>query len=143
KRTRIRMLIAAPPHDSYLHTDLPPLLRHNPGVLIMTHRPLHLSYINVQARSIINKLHHLECGTFRRGLPNAVIAFCLDLLEALGDRCDTDMPAPFQLDRAIGLAGGSIVLRGLGMPRSSEVDESRICILMEERESERQGSSFV
>lgn len=88
------MLIAATSHDSYLYTDLPPLLRRNPGVLVVTHRPLHISYINVQARSIINTLHHLECGIFRRGLPNAVMAFCLDLLEALDDCCDTDMPAP-------------------------------------------------
>jgi hypothetical protein len=127
-----------------LHSDIdrdsPALVRRNPGVLILTHRPLLVSYTNVQARIIIDKLHRMECGSPCTGLPNAIMVFCLDLLEALDDRCDTGMLSPFQLDREIGFAASSIVLHGLGMPRSSEVDQSRICILMEESASEWQGS---
>jgi hypothetical protein len=50
---------------------------------------------------------------------------------------------PFELEREVNIAGTWICLRGLGLPRSLEIDDSRICILMEEREPERQGASFV
>jgi signal-transduction protein with cAMP-binding, CBS, and nucleotidyltransferase domain len=56
-------------------------------------------------------------------------------LEALDDRSDMSMWTPSEIEREVNIAGTWICIRGLGLPPSSAVDESRICILMEERES--------
>jgi hypothetical protein len=112
----------------------------NPGVLIMTSHPLLITYMNAGARAVLTRLHVLD-GSL--GMPNEIMTFCLDLLEALDDRSDMSMWTPFELEREVNIAGTWICLRGLGLPPSSAIDEPRICILMEERGPERQGSSFV
>jgi hypothetical protein len=127
-----------------LHSDIDRERRacghRNPGVLIMTSHPLLITYMNASARAILTHVHVLD-GSL--GMPNEIMTFCLDLLEALDDRSDMSMWTPFELEREVNIAGTWICLRGLGLPPASAVDESRICILMEERESERQSSSFV
>jgi len=127
-----------------LHSDIDREQRacghRNPGVLIMTSHPLLITYMNAGARAVLTRLHVLD-GSL--GMPNEIMTFCLDLLEALDDRSDMSMWTPFELEREVSIAGTSICLRGLGLPPSSAIDEPRICILMEERGPERQGSSFV
>ena len=127
-----------------LHSDIDREQRacghRNPGVLIMTSHPLLITYMNAGARAVLTRLHVLD-GSL--GMPNEIMTFCLDLLEALDDRSDMNMWTPFELEREVSIAGTWICLRGLGLPPSSAIDEPRICILMEEREPERQGASFV
>jgi hypothetical protein len=127
-----------------LHSDIdrePPAFWHRkPGVLIMTSRPLLITYMNEGARAMLTPMHVLD-GSL--GMTNEIMTFCLDILEALDDRSDMSMCTLFELEREVRIAGMWIRLRGLGLPRSSAIDESRICILIEERESERQGASFV
>jgi hypothetical protein len=127
-----------------LHSDIDREQRacghRNPGVLIMTSHPLLITYMNAGARAVLTRLHVLD-GSL--GMPNEIMTFCLDLLEALDDRSDMNMWTPFELEREVSIAGTWICLRGLGLPPSSAIDEPRICILMEERGPERQGSSFV
>ncbi len=126
---------------SYIDTDMP-VGRRNPGVLIMTHRPLVITYMNAGAQALLTRVHVLD-GNACPGMPNEIMTFCLDLVETLDDRSDRNMWTPFELEREVNIAGTSLYLRGLGLPPSSEVDQSRICILMEGCECERQGSSFV
>ena len=127
-----------------LHSDIdrkrPTFWHRNPGVLIMNCRPLLITYMNASARAMLTRMHVLD-GSF--GMTNEIMAFCLDLLEALDDRSDMSMWTPFELEREVSIAGTSICLRGFGLPPSSAIHEPRICILMEERGPERQGSSFV
>lgn len=125
------MLITPIRFDSDLPQNVRGLAPKKPGVLIMTHRPLTFSYMNAEARAIINHLHRLEWGTVRSGLPKEIRAFCLDLLETLNDRCDMDRVSPFELARDIVIAGTPIVFRGLGLPRSSDVDQDRMCVFIE------------
>ena len=96
----------------------------------MTSHPLLITYMNAGARAVLTRLHVLD-GSL--GMPNEIMTFCLDLLEALDDRSDMNMWTPFELEREVSIAGTWICLRGLGLPRSLEIDDSRICILMEER----------
>ena len=127
-----------------LHSDIdrerPTCWHRNPGVLIMNCRPLLITYMNVGARAMLTRMHVLD-GSL--GMTNEIMTFCLDLLEALDDRSDRSMWTPFELEREVSIAGTWICLRGVGLPPSSAIDEPRICILMEERKPERQGSSFV
>ncbi|SRR6476469_2763289 len=127
-----------------LHSDIdrerPALGHRNSGVLIMTSRPLLITYMNADARTILTRGHALDGNL---GIPNEIMTFCLDLLETLDDRFDMNMWTPFELEREVTITGTWICLRGLGLPPSSAIDESRICILMEEREFERHGSSCV
>ena len=112
-------------------TGLSHHIQRSPGVLLMTHRPLLITYMNRPAIAIVDRLHRLECGTPGMGLPNGILNFCLDLLDALDDRCDFDTASPLQLNREIAVAGLLVSLRGLNVPRSSDVDRSHICVLME------------
>lgn len=114
--------------------------RRNPGVLIMTYRPLLITYMNAGARAILARAPVLDGNV---GMPNEIMTFCLDLWEALDDCSDMSLWAPFEMEREVRFAGTSICLRGLGLPFSSAIDQARICILMEEQEFERQGSSCV
>jgi hypothetical protein len=106
----------------------------------MTSRPLLITYMNAGARAIMTRVHILD-GSLE--MPNEIMTFCLDLLEALDDRSDMSTWTLFELEREVTITGTWICLRGLGLPPSSAIDESRICILMEEREFERHGSSCV
>ncbi len=119
----------------------PSELRRNPGVMVLTHSPLLLNFINLQAKAIIDRWHAMESGGPRVGIPTAIITFCLDLLDTLDDRREMGSVVPFQLDRHIGTDGLYLSLRGVGLARSSEVDQSRLCILLEELAVERRKSS--
>lgn len=127
-----------------LHPDIdrerPTCWHRNPGVLIMNCRPLLITYMNAGARAMLTRMPVLDGSV---GMTNEIMAFCLDLLETLDHRSDMSMWIPFALEREVNIAGTWIWLRGLGLPPSSAIDEPCICILMEEREPERQGASFV
>ena len=120
---------------------IPSRLNRNPGVMILTHSPLLLSFINPQAKAIIDKWHRMESGGPRVGIPNAIVTFCLDLLDTLDDRREIGSHLPYQMDRNIGTDGLYVSLKGVGLPRSSEVDQSRMCILLEELAVERRKRS--
>src|SRR5690348_17093271 len=109
-------------------TGLSHPVQRSPGVLLMTHRPLLITYMNRPAIAIVDRLRRLECGAPGIGLPNGILNFCLDLLEVLDDRCDVDTASPLQLNREIAVAGLLVSLRGLGVPRTLDVDRSHICV---------------
>jgi hypothetical protein len=115
-----------------IDTDLPRPVQRHAGLLLMAHWPLLMTYMNGPARAMLLRLNHLERGTARIGLPNAIMDFCLDLIDSLDDQYDLDLVSPVQLDRDISVAGLFLSLRGVGMPRSSELDRAHICVLMEE-----------
>ena len=121
--------------------DLARPVERNPGVLLMTHRPLLITYMNGPARAMIHRLHRMECGAGRTGLPSVIMDFCMDLLEAVDHECDLDIVPSIQLDRDIDAAGVRLSLCGLGLPRSSEVDRPCICVLMKATISEWSRSS--
>ena len=131
------LLNAHAPNSDEISSRLP----RNPGVMVLTHSPLLLSFISLQAKAIIDKWHRIESGGPRVGIPSAIITFCLDLLATLNDRREMESHLPFQLERNIETDGLYISLWGVGLPRSSEVDQSRMCILLEELAVERRPRS--
>ena len=76
------LLNAHAPNSDEISSRLPG----NPGVMVLTHSPLLLSFISLQAKAIIDKWHRMESGGPRVGIPSAIIIFCLDLLATLNDR---------------------------------------------------------
>jgi len=127
------LLNAHAPNSDEISSRVP----RNPGVMVLTHSPLLLNFINLQAKALIDKWHRMESGGPRVGIPSAIITFCRDVLATLNDRREMESHLPFQLDRNVGTDGLYISLSGIGLPRSSEVDQSRMCILLEELAVER------
>jgi len=118
--------------SSDFHVDSIAGKRAGPGILLLT-SSMQLLYRDRRTWELCGQINKLHNGTTAQGvLPPAGAEVCAEIMQTLKIRTDAKDWEHFRVKRIIGDAKRPILLRGLGLPDRSGIQQSRILITMEE-----------
>ena len=130
-RARKSMAQLNEPSSSY-HVESIAEKRAGPGILLLS-SSMQLLYRDRRTWELCAQINKAQNGKAANGvLPTAVAELCSEIMKTLQVRTDAKDWEHFRVKRIIGDPKRPVLLRGVGLPDRSGIQQSRILITMEE-----------
>jgi DNA-binding CsgD family transcriptional regulator len=118
--------------SSDIHVESIAEKRAGPGILLLT-SSMQLLYRDRRTWELCGQINKAQNGKAANGvLPPAVAELCAEIMKTLQVRTEAKDWEHFRVKRIIGDPKRPVLLRGVGLPDRSGIQQSRILITMEE-----------